>query len=466
MAQLGRAALKQFFETGDQPTQAQFEDLIDSIYNLTDDGAVTNPLTKVYHVDASSGDDTTAEVGNINKPWQTVNAACVAADGTGGLVLVWPGTYPVTSTINQNNLTFYAMPGATLQVSSSIVMFNLSNSAIFNILGHGVYLSSGQPIFVDLGNTTGNGRLIEFDKAISTSNDVCFFTRTLSVGESQKITIKGNLVVSYGYSAITLGDNLRNYEIYVFEIKSTAEQAIQISNSKIGKKIKIISKSIESSVKSAITISTIEPIELDVIADNLIGNFLGGFYSVRYTNTATDYSKISIKTLGNGWFYFEGKIRTKIDSIQSFVINNLTDAETKTDTVVFATVSGGKLTVDTLGSLTQSGGRVVITGDMVANSANALVEISAGDLVFYKLIQNTNSVSSTADAIKVTGNCKLEQMPGCRIKCSHASAYPINIASGSLTILQLGVSYVNQAINGTPVFTVNTASELQVNTGI
>ncbi len=39
MGQIGRAALKAYFETGDIPTQAEFIDLIDSLYNFTDDDA-------------------------------------------------------------------------------------------------------------------------------------------------------------------------------------------------------------------------------------------------------------------------------------------------------------------------------------------------------------------------------------------------------------------------------------------
>ena len=38
MAQQGRATLKGYFETGDTPTQAQFEDLIDSVPNTSDSG--------------------------------------------------------------------------------------------------------------------------------------------------------------------------------------------------------------------------------------------------------------------------------------------------------------------------------------------------------------------------------------------------------------------------------------------
>ena len=38
MAEQGRTTLKSYFETGDKPTQAQFEDLIDSTQNIADDG--------------------------------------------------------------------------------------------------------------------------------------------------------------------------------------------------------------------------------------------------------------------------------------------------------------------------------------------------------------------------------------------------------------------------------------------
>ena len=38
MAEQGRTTLKGYFETGDTPTQAQFEDLIDSVPNTSDSG--------------------------------------------------------------------------------------------------------------------------------------------------------------------------------------------------------------------------------------------------------------------------------------------------------------------------------------------------------------------------------------------------------------------------------------------
>lgn len=40
MAELGRAALKAFFETGDKPTEAQFADFIDSYFNFIDNDTI------------------------------------------------------------------------------------------------------------------------------------------------------------------------------------------------------------------------------------------------------------------------------------------------------------------------------------------------------------------------------------------------------------------------------------------
>ncbi|MFQ5865600.1 MAG: hypothetical protein ACE5IW_10260 [bacterium] len=44
MAQLDRIALKAYFETGDKPTQAQFADLIDSLFALIDNNTVTKVI--------------------------------------------------------------------------------------------------------------------------------------------------------------------------------------------------------------------------------------------------------------------------------------------------------------------------------------------------------------------------------------------------------------------------------------
>ena len=60
MSQTGRVALKQWFETGDQPSQAQFGDLIDSFFNFIDDvlGNIADADGDTYiNVEESSDDD-------------------------------------------------------------------------------------------------------------------------------------------------------------------------------------------------------------------------------------------------------------------------------------------------------------------------------------------------------------------------------------------------------------------------
>jgi hypothetical protein len=45
MAQQNRTVLKSYFETGDTPTEAQFIDLIDSLFNITEDSISSQSIT-------------------------------------------------------------------------------------------------------------------------------------------------------------------------------------------------------------------------------------------------------------------------------------------------------------------------------------------------------------------------------------------------------------------------------------
>ena len=66
MAELNRADLKAFFETGDKPTEAQFADLIDSLFDFVDDvnkliafGRVTFASTTIPEIINDSDSDIT-----------------------------------------------------------------------------------------------------------------------------------------------------------------------------------------------------------------------------------------------------------------------------------------------------------------------------------------------------------------------------------------------------------------------
>lgn len=58
MASQGRTILKSFFQTGDRPTEAQFADLIDSMFNLEDDD--NSDISGSSGVEVTNASDRTA----------------------------------------------------------------------------------------------------------------------------------------------------------------------------------------------------------------------------------------------------------------------------------------------------------------------------------------------------------------------------------------------------------------------
>ena len=87
MAEQGRTTLKGYFETGDKPTQAQFEDLIDSVPNTLDSGVSNTEfsylggVTSAIQTQINSKQDEltglTASVTELNytddRDWETIN---------------------------------------------------------------------------------------------------------------------------------------------------------------------------------------------------------------------------------------------------------------------------------------------------------------------------------------------------------------------------------------------------------
>ena len=153
MAIQDKTTLKGYFKTGDQPTQAQFEDLIDSQLNLTDGGTITGELS-VGNVTASgniSASGTvfgnTAQFGSstvfINGPAGHITASGnISASGT--VISNTINTNTINTPINPvsriNALTasiaHFVPPIATFQaednlVPPNVVDFTFSGSALF-----------------------------------------------------------------------------------------------------------------------------------------------------------------------------------------------------------------------------------------------------------------------------------------------------------------------------------------------
>lgn len=109
MAEQGRTTLKGYFETGDTPTQAQFEDLIDSNFNLTDNDSdnITEGATNLFLTSSErsklSGVEANADVTNAT------NVGAVNAAATSKTTPIDADSFPIVDSEASNvikRLTF------------------------------------------------------------------------------------------------------------------------------------------------------------------------------------------------------------------------------------------------------------------------------------------------------------------------------------------------------------------------
>ena len=76
--------------------------------------------TKIYYVSATKGNNSTAEVGDLSKPWLAIETACIAAaNAGGGLVYVFPGIYYVTNTLYWPNVNIHFEDNCTVYNNAS-----------------------------------------------------------------------------------------------------------------------------------------------------------------------------------------------------------------------------------------------------------------------------------------------------------------------------------------------------------
>ena len=123
--------LKSYFETGDKPTQTQYEDVFDSLVHKDD--VLTITTLNTLYIDAESGDDATAEIGNINKPYLKIDTAVTAfetlhprqGDATDlehpflKIKLISKGTYEINNQLPQRNICFESKEECTIDLSNN-----------------------------------------------------------------------------------------------------------------------------------------------------------------------------------------------------------------------------------------------------------------------------------------------------------------------------------------------------------
>jgi len=131
---------------------------------LTGISAGTN-LTQSLFV-SPSGNDGTAVVGDLAKPFSTILAATASAN-IGDTIIVYPGTYTPASQIIKDHVNYYFHPGATVTGSIALMEGTFDN---INVRGYGTFDVSGNVTGISV---TANGH-IEVDKfvirGITTSN--------------------------------------------------------------------------------------------------------------------------------------------------------------------------------------------------------------------------------------------------------------------------------------------------------
>ena len=104
---------------------------------LTGISAGTN-LTQSIFV-TQNGDDTTGTIGDITKPFATLESASQAAT-TGSTIFVYPGTYTPTENLAREGVNYYFQPGTTVSSSYAGAIFDVEGFRTsphgFNVYGN------------------------------------------------------------------------------------------------------------------------------------------------------------------------------------------------------------------------------------------------------------------------------------------------------------------------------------------
>ena len=213
--------LKSYFETGDKPTQTQYEDVFDSLVHRDEVEVISG---KTVFVSAASGNDVTAEMGNKRKPYITIDAAIAAFEAEnpreGDLTsldhefliieLISEGTYEINELLPQRNIHFKSDEVCTIDFSNN-------TNEYLNVLEANVYhtykfsLSKGK-----LFNNTENkiyGDYLFFEGEFDTIETYGAAYSTFGKGfiVANEANVRYNLLKGSGIAFSTLGTTATNY---------------------------------------------------------------------------------------------------------------------------------------------------------------------------------------------------------------------------------------------------------------
>ena len=154
-------------------------------------------ISEVYFV-TPSGDNGTAEVGNLSKPYSTPEgaraAAAAAGETSGSLIHVFPGEYTVTTILNQDYVgSFYFEPEAIINHTAGTNLFYVTSSVAnsereLGVYGHGKFKQNGNGSII---NMASSSRVyFECDTIIKEGGSA----NTIYLQQNADLDLKANLI--------------------------------------------------------------------------------------------------------------------------------------------------------------------------------------------------------------------------------------------------------------------------------
>lgn len=198
MTQQTKTTLKGYFETGDVPTQSEFENLIDSFYGMDVPQTITYSATPTHDFSISSNATITL-TGNIT----TYTLSNVPDGGGGQIEAVQDGTggYGISS-ITHSGLTVVYIPGVTPTAA------NINSDANARLLIS--YIRQGSYLYVAfLANDLSLPRIAEINAQTGTAYTLLSSDNgkiiTLSNASAITVTVPSGLGEGFNCTLIQLG---------------------------------------------------------------------------------------------------------------------------------------------------------------------------------------------------------------------------------------------------------------------
>lgn len=432
-------------------------DLLDSFVHSDDLAGISagHIYQATYHVDSLNGDDGTAVNGDVDKPWQTIEAACIAADSVPqGCVYVHPGTHTITSTVD-NYTNIFVAAGAKIEKSTSGPMFDGVNG--LQIFGFGIFdHSSTGGIYTNSGSNTNPLAIVEGDIFYS-SGGLCFDIQC--IGTADPIKIKANLIFSSADYAVYIGTGQRNITVEANQCFSSAESAI-FADTDSSMLLQVNINHLESTTGHGIEIYAGDDLIANLTINIAYTDFLfAGKYGISITRTNGD---CEVKIVANKVSLLADG-RMEIDAEKLSVVSVGTSVVCRVRTVEWAMTTGGKLSIVNFTTLAVAqDGQLEILGNNSIDYNGPLVLIngaSSSTVTIHGLLENTHA-SSTAHCVSVMVASDLIMMPGARLKTNlGSSGKAIADPSSFINIKSLGKHFINSSITGTPTYLVGSGAD-------